>query len=435
MEQKMIEISVPYGNREIRASIPESSLVFEGKMGDFAPLEHFEEALRKRLESPIGCRPLKEQVSKGKKVLILIEDNTRNTPVKRILPVLIDYLKEVGLNTRDIEILTAPGTHRIMTESEVIEKVGKEVYDTVKIYQHDFTDKESIMDLGVVKIGGMEFPVQVNKKVQEADFIIGLGNIIPHSDAGFSGGAKIVQPGICGGATTAATHIAGALMDDIPLGVIEDNPCRMGIEQVGKIAGLKFIINVVMTKEGEIVDIFAGDFIAAHREGAKLSAKVYGVKIPELADIVVVSSHPCDIDYWQAEKGLVSAYFSVKKGGIIIFAAPCYEGMEHNHPKLRDWCRLTHKEAKEKVLKISLDDAHEDLVAADIAMANARVREKADILIVTDGLPHEDIDILGYKKFDSLKDALDFALGKIPGGTVGVLPRGGDCLPYLIKQE
>ncbi|KUO73126.1 MAG: hypothetical protein APF77_20490 [Clostridia bacterium BRH_c25] len=427
-------ISVPYGSNKIQACIPASSLLFEGRMKQYSPIGNFEKALEEKLNNPIGCAALKEQIKRGDKILIIIEDNTRITPVSKILPVLIKYLTDSGITPGDMEILTAPGTHRVMTEQEVIGKVGEEIYNTVKISQHDFTDKSSLVDLGVVEVDGMRFPVHVNKKVREADFIIGLGNIIPHSDAGFSGGAKIVQPGICGAATTSATHIAGALMKEIPLGNIDDNPCRKGIEEVARRVGLRFIINVVMTPEKKVVDIFAGDIVKAHREGAKLSAEVYGVEVPAPADIVVVSSSPCDIDYWQAGKGLVSAYFCVKQGGYIIFVAPCFEGMEHNHPKLREWSKVTYGEAKRIVSEIPLEDEKADLVAADIAMANARVREKANVLIITEGLSDEDIEALGFKRFITLQEAVDYALSKMPAGKIGVLPRGGDCLPYMTEK-
>ncbi len=431
MTKNMRTITVPYGQEKVGAKIPSESLLFEGKMESFEPLLDFNNALIERLDSPIGCEALKDQVSTKDKVLILIEDNTRITPVDKMLPILINYLVKAGVRKENIEILTAPGTHRVMTEEEVREKVGKEIYETIKIHQHDYTDKDSIVDLGEIKVGDIIFPVHINKKVLEFDYMIGLGNIIPHSDAGFSGGAKIVQPGICGSATTSATHIAGALMKEIPLGNIENNPCRQGIEEVAGKVGLRFIVNVVMTPKREVVDIFTGDFVKAHREGSKLSGRVYGVQIPSLADVVVVSSSPCDIDYWQAEKGLVSAYFSVKEDGYIIFVAPCYEGMEHNHPRLRDWCKHTYEQAKKVVKNIPLEDEKADLVAADIAMANARVRERAKILIVTGGLSDDDIEILGYQRFRTLQEAVDYALSKTSNGKVGVLPRGGDCLPYL----
>ncbi|WP_432666333.1 nickel-dependent lactate racemase [Wukongibacter baidiensis] len=431
MPKNMRIITVPYGEEKLEAKIPNELFLFEGKMESFDPLLDFNKTLIERLDRPSGCEALKNQVSAKDRVLILIEDNTRITPVNKILPILIDYLENAGVRKENIEILTAPGTHRVMTEEEIIEKVGMEIYETIKIHQHDYTDKDSIVDLGEIRVGDMIFPVHVNKKVLEFDYMIGLGNIIPHSDAGFSGGAKIVQPGICGSATTSATHIAGALMKEIPLGNIDNNPCRQGIEEVAGKVGLRFIINVVMTPEREVVDIFTGDFVKAHREGSKLSGKVYGVQIPSLADVVVVSSSPCDIDYWQAEKGLVSAYFSVKEGGYIIFVAPCYEGMEHNHPRLRHWCKYTYEQAKKAVKNIPLEDEKADLVAADIAMANSRVRERANILIVTDGLSDDDIKVLEYERFKTLQEAVDYALAKTSNGKVGVLPRGGDCLPYL----
>ncbi|WP_432407236.1 nickel-dependent lactate racemase [Wukongibacter sp. M2B1] len=431
MNENKTKIIVPYGDKSLDAFIPTSSFVFEGKLKKFPSMKNFEDTLLERLDNPTGCEALKDQVKKDSKILILIDDNTRVTPVNRILPVLIKYLTDSGVPIANIEILIAIGTHRLMTEKEIIEKVGKEIFKKVKIYQHDFNDEDSIVDLGIVEVDGMKFPIHVNRKVQQVDYIIGLGNIIPHSDAGFSGGGKIVQPGICGSATTSATHIAGALMKEIPLGNIDNNPCRKGIEKVARKVGLKFIVNVVMTPEQEIVDIFAGDFVKAHREGSKLSAQVYGVDIPVLADIVIVSSSPCDIDYWQAEKGLASAYFSVKENGYIIFVAPCFEGMEHNHPRLREWSQMTYKEAEKAVKEIPLEDACADLVAADVAMANARIREKAKILIITEGLSDEDIDILGYEKFESLQEAVDYTLKEIPNGKVGVLPRGGDCLPVF----
>ncbi|HWQ30883.1 MAG TPA: lactate racemase domain-containing protein [Negativicutes bacterium] len=322
-----------------------------------------------------------------------------------------------------------------MTEKELLDKVEKEIYEKIKIVQHDFTKEEDIVDLGFVKVGGINFPVLVNRRVLDADYIIGLGNIIPHSDAGFSGGGKIIQPGICGAASTSATHIAGALMEEIPLGNLENNLCRKGIDEVAKKVGLKFIINVVLTPQEEVIGVFAGDMIKAHWEGAELSRKVYGVRLPELADIVVVSSSPCDIDYWQAEKGLAAAYFAVKKDGIIIFAAPCYEGLEHNHPKLREWAKYSYKEACKQAVGIPYGDKEADLVAADIAMANSRVREKARILIISEHLSKEDIKLLGYESFEGLQEAVDFALREKPGARIGLLPRGGDSLPYIYKGE
>jgi lactate racemase len=427
---KRVTIEIPFGENRACADVSPERIVFDGKMKTHASLEDFETLLLQKLDNPIGAPPLKELVRPDDRVLILIDDNTRATPVRRILPVLIDYLIDCGVVAEKIEIMTAPGTHRKMTQIELEEKVGPAVYGAFAIHQHDFSDEASMADVGSFVLCGVQVPMIVNKKALEADFLIGLGSIVPHCDAGFSGGGKIVQPGICGKATTAATHLLGALLPEIPLGVLDDNPCRQGIDMVARKVGLAFIVNVVMAPEGGVVDIFAGDVLQAHRAGCKVSLAVYGVPIPQRADIVIVSAAPGDIDYWQAQKGLVAAYFAVKPGGVIIIAARCYEGLEHNHPQLRQWVKMSYAQARDLALRIPLD-SDQDLVAADIAMGHCRARERADIYILTDGLTREQIALLGYAPFDTLQAAVDAALKKIPDATIGILPRGADCFPYV----
>jgi nickel-dependent lactate racemase len=427
-------ITIPFGDNTLSAEVPATQLAFTGELPQSHPLDNFEDVLEERLNTPVGCPPLNQMVAPGDKVLILIDDNTRHTPVHRILPILIDYLHRNSVGAGDVEILTAPGTHRMMTADELKEKVGLKIYGQVKLNQHNFNDASALVDLGEISVGNCRIPIHVNRKAVTADFIIGLGNIVPHCDAGFSAGAKILQPGICGYATTAATHITAALSEEIPLGNL-NNPCRLGMEKVAAKVGLKFIINTVMTPENDVMDIVAGDFIEAHRVGCETAKKIYGVQVPAPADIVVVSSSPCDIDYWQAEKGLVAAYFAVKKGGTIILAAPCPEGLEHNHPQFREWLQRSFDENCRIASGISPEDETADLISADLAICHARAREKAKILVISDGLDTESCRILGFTPFKSLQAAVDSARADCPEGTIGILPRGGDCLPLVATMD
>jgi nickel-dependent lactate racemase len=210
-----------------------------------------------------------------------------------------------------------------------------------------------------------------------------------------------------------------------------ENSCRQIIEEVAKKAGLKFIVNVVLDPDNQVMDIVAGDVIKAHREGALIARNIYGIPIDEPAEIVITSSAPYDIDYWQCEKALISSYSCVKEGGIVIFAGPCLEGLAHNHDDLLSWFSYTYQEASQIVKAIKpFDDSH-DLVAAGIAMGATLVGEKARIFIVTEGLTDEQILHLGYTRFPGLQEAVNAALNEIPKGKVLVLPRGGDCMPYL----
>lgn len=430
MAAERLRVEIPYGSSAVAAEVPQDQILFRGELEELPEVDDFAAALLAQLDHPTGAPPLRELAAGCTKVLVLVEDSTRHTPVDRILPVLFDYLNRAGVGDDHIEILTAPGTHRIMTDAEVRAKVGESAYARVTIAQHDCTVAASMTDLESVYAGGIEIPVQVNSRILEADLLIGLGNILPHCGAGFSGGAKILQPGVCGVPTTAATHIAATLLPEIPLGDM-DSPVRVGIEEVARRAGLDFIINVVRDPRGRILTVVAGDCVAAHRRGVEVSRRAYAVHIAERADIVIVSSFPADLDWWQAEKGLIAGSFAVKTGGVIVLVTPCPEGLEHNHPLLRDWLKLSFAEGCAKVAATDPADVSVDLIAADLGVDNAKIREKASILVVTDGLSDDDIALLGYQRLPDLQAAVDRALELVPGGTVGVLPYGGDCLPLV----
>jgi lactate racemase len=430
MRLATLAVELPFGTTTLCASIPATRLQFSGEFEDVPPLKDFEVTLLDRLKRPTSGEALREVARGRERALILIDDNTRHTPVDRMLPVLLDHLNTLGLPDEQIQILTASGTHRIMTDTELLAKVGAESIGRVRVAQHDCRDLGAIVEMEPVLVGATSIPVQVNRKALEADLLIGLGSIVPHSDAGFTGGAKIVQPGICGTATTAATHIAAALLDEMPLGD-PDNPCRLGMEEVARRVGLDFIVNVVQDHDDRVLEVVAGQFVGAHRSGVEVSRRAHGVRVPQPADIVVVSSYPGDIDWWQAEKCLVAAYFAVKKGGVIVFAGPCHEGLVHNHPQLRDWLTLSYEKACARASGIDPRDQGADLIAADVAIANARIREKAEILIVTEGLSGDDVTSLGYRQMPDLQSAVDEAFTRLPDGTAGLLPYGGISLPLV----
>lgn len=427
--------SIPYGGQHVEFELPEGSVLFEGRMADL-PAVDLERAVAEALDAPIGTAPLKELIRGKRKIVFLVEDATRDTPLARIVPVITDYLAQSGIPDDAIRFLTAPGTHRIMTSQEIEDKLGSETVRRFKILQHDATVPEDMTDLGTVNVksaaGGYAIPVRVNRHAIEADFLIGLGNIVPHSDAGFSGGAKILQPGVCDCATTSATHAAAGFCPDIPLGMVDGNPCREGIEAVAHKVGLSFILNVVKNSKNEVIGVFAGDFIEAHRAGAALSRQSFKVDIPAPADIVVVSSSPADLDYWQAEKGLISAYFAVKQGGIVVFVAPCFEGLAHNHPRFREWLSLPLDEVLKRLRAASPEDTDADMVSAVLAVCNCRARDKARIFFVGEGLTKEDLDALGYVPFASVQEAIDAALFQKNNATVGILPKGGISLPIIL---
>lgn len=424
--------SIPYSNEQILVSLPEEQVDFVGTLNTVNADPNWQNQLYSKLDNPDAGPALSTLLSNRHHVVILVEDNTRHTPVKKILPLLCKYLVSHGCPLKNQEILIAPGTHRTLTEEELREKLGDFAMQKIKVSQHDFNNTEDLIQLDDIYIDNMRIPVMVNRIAVDADLLIGLGNIIPHPNAGYSGGAKILDPGCCGRETVSATHAAAALMGYLPLGM-EENECRDSIEKVATKVGLDFIINVVLNENHDVIGVVTGDLIKAHRAGVKIAKKVFGVSIKNLADIVISSSYPYDIDYWQCEKALISAYFAVKKGGIIIFVAPCKEGIAHNHDDFIEWLKLDSKELENAVREIGEGKRSGDLIAAGIALGAAMVREKADIYIYTTGLSKETIKNIRYTYFENIQDAINAALIARPGGSIGILPRGGDCIPYIAK--
>jgi nickel-dependent lactate racemase len=209
----------------------------------------------------------------------------------------------------------------------------------------------------------------------------------------------------------------------------EGNPCRMGMEAVAARVGLSFILNTVKNRDGEVCGVFAGDFIKAHRAGVEMAEQSFKVGINRPADILVVSSYPADLDFWQASKGVTAAYFAVNPGGIIIFVSPCTEGLAFNHPKFREWLAKPLHRVLEDLRKYPAEDEAADLVSGVLAVCNCRARDRASIYAVTQGLTDEDLKALQYTPFRDVQSALDEAMRKKPDGTIGILPQGGISLP------
>jgi len=382
--------------------LPTDRVLFMAEPVDVKGVVNQGDEVRRALANPISSRPLRELARKGKKVAIAVDDMTRSTPCRSILPVVIDELATAGISARDIKVIIALGTHRKMSEEEVLERYGEEIVGRIEIVSHDASDHDELIDLGQTPSGT---PVIVNRAFYEADVKVAIGNVIPHLYAGWSGGAKAVQPGVSSEATTYSTHIAAAR---IPLEQIigkVENPIRREIEMVAQRVGLNFILNTVLNERGELVKAFAGDMIRAHREAVELAGNIFCPKIPSAADIVLVSSHPANIEYWQAIKGAVAASLSVRNGGIIILLTPCEEGLSTTHPEVGRYGALQLHDV-EAFVKAGVI---RDLSSAAFAMVQARIRAKARLLIVSGGLGQRQCEAVGAEKAESVQGAIELA--------------------------
>ena len=399
-----MKVDLPYGDKRVSVELPKDRVLFVIKPIEFPGVEDEEGEIRRAIRNPIACPKIRELVKAGQKAVIIADDLTRVTPCKKIIPILLDELNAAGVRDEDIKVVVALGTHRPMTEEELLERFGKEVLERVSVINHTPKGKKNLLFLGNLASGT---PLLINKEVYEADIKIALGNVIPHCYGGWAAGAKAILPGVSGEVTTGVVHVVGARITVDKLIGDENNPVRREMEEAGRKVELNMIVNTVLNGRGQIVKLFAGDMIKAHREAIKEAKKIYVQEAPGEADIVLVSSHPADIDYYQAIKGLFAAYKVVKRGGTMILLTPCPEGIAQTHPIIGECGRVPTSEeidqmAKEKKIK--------DLAGIAAAMLHAQMKEKANLIFVSEGLTKEMCDALGVQKAESLEEAVRIAL-------------------------
>jgi nickel-dependent lactate racemase len=281
---------------------------------------------RRRLNAPIGLPRLAEMARGKTRVTVVVDDASRPTPVRQMLPMVLAELHAAGITSNQISLAPALGVHRAMTSAEVTERTGLLSLGGIQVITHD-CDSPSLIRLGTTRRGS---PVLVNPAVTEADLVVSIGCIEPHIIASFGGGYKNIFPGLAGRATIAHNHSLNCTEKTFNMvgQPIERNPMRLDLEEAG--AMLKapvFIVNAVLNSASEVVRVVCGHPIQAHRAGAQVSANIYGVNLAQPADVVITDSHPMDQDLRQGVKALANTVRAVRRGGVLITLVRATEGV------------------------------------------------------------------------------------------------------------
>lgn len=421
-------VAIRYTNRDISLNIPERNIIFDLSPRSVPPAADMRQKLGEALATPIGTPSLCEIVKPGQRVTLIVDDNTRITPTRQIIPVVLDELNRAGIPDSDIQAVIASGTHRPMTSEEKEEKYGAPVMSRIPILDHDYKDPAKLVDYGTTRRGTR---ILVNKDVIEADFRIAIGNIIPHHPTGWSAGAKAVLPGVGGEETVAQMHFLGSR--DPALGRV-DTPMRQEMEDFAGQIGLNFILNVILNRAGELVDAVAGHFIQAHRAGVEISRQVYGLPIPELADVVISSTSPVDLDFFQADKGITSAEPATKPGGEIVLVSGCIEGISPAHPELADYLgQMTNEQIWGLVHHRKVPDP---LTAAEAIVFND-IKDKMNVTLATEGILPALCQSMGFRHVwpDELSEYLSQRLSEAPDMKIGILRQSAEVLPILVSAR
>ncbi len=324
------EFQVPFGRGHIRFSLP------PGMRGSLATsrrvefIQDMEKAVSHALHRPVGSPPLRAMAKPGQKICILFTDSTRASPDHQLVPPLLEELETAGVHANDILLLCATGMHRPSTSEEKRIKLGKRICEKYRVMDHEPMNRDGLVDLGFTK-GGV--PLVVNKFAFQADLVIATGIVEPHQYAGYSGGGKTLAIGTGGEALIRHTHAPH--MIDHPgtrLGRIDGNPFQDAVEEVSRLAGLRFVINVVQDEEKRPLAVLAGEPAATFRKLVEIARRVYEVSIPRKYDVAVAGvGFPKDVNLYQATRAVSYLFFAptcvVKDQGVFILPAPTPEGV------------------------------------------------------------------------------------------------------------
>jgi lactate racemase len=424
----MKKITLPYGHQQRVIELPEENLAWIEGPREAAPIADIEAAIRDAIRNPIGSPGLPELVARhGKRTLILVDDSTRTTPQRIILPILLDELNAAGVPDSEISGMVALGTHRWMSEEEIRNRVGEPVLRRISVTNMSHRP-EDFEDLGVSPLG---IPIQISRRYLETPITIAVGNIIPHMYAGWAGGAKMVQPGVSSAVTTGRTHlIAGPRVYEI-LGNV-DNEVRKEMESIAIKSGLKFIVNVALDASGNIAGVVAGDVVKAHRAGVEMARPIYTISVAERPDIIVAGSHPADRDLWQGFKPVNNCGMMAKDGGTLILLIPAPEGIAPDHTQLVDFGTTS----ADEVMDLVTEGKVRDEVAAATYLAFDRTRRRLTVTLVSDGIPDSEARKIGITATTSFEQALSHALARHgKNARIGVITAGADIMANFTGEE
>jgi len=417
-----LNLSVPYADGEKTFQLDEQNLLynFMPKLPPRPNRTEEENIVRKAVQNPIGNQKIECLVGPGEKACLLVDDWTRPTPAYKIAPIVVEALIKSGVKVEDIRIIFACGTHPQLSRTQMEKKLGENMVRRFHVQNHD--PKRDLSFLGESEKGT---PVYVNRFFVDADLRIAIGGICAHPVAGYGGGAKIIVPGIAGEQTINHNH-SMADSPNVAVGKVEENPVREDMEDIARMAGLDFIVNVVLNPRKEIIDAVAGDFVKAHRAGVARYDEIYGITIGEEADIVVLGANPRDATIYHGTFALPCAVPLIKHGRTIIWIAPCLSGPGTSNS--RRYFREVLSVSPDELME-SIKDGETPASGGVFDWCTSQVVHGNKVVLVSDMISREETEEFGFHYGESIQKVLDEELKVNKEAKVTVIPVGGLAVP------
>ncbi len=419
-----MKVHLAYGRRGLDVSLPAAAHVTILEPRYVPGLPDEDAAMRAALREPTGTTAVRDLVSPDTSVTIVFSDLTRPQPRERMLPLLLAEIETVPSDR--ITLINGLATHRPNSDAELREMLGDAVLSRYRVIQHRATDRDKVVCLGKTRFGRDAW---VNREYLEADVKILTGFIEPHIFAGFSGGPKAVLPAVAGAEIILGNHSGQMLSHPkATWGVTHGNPIWEEMLEVAQMTEPDFLFNVALNRDKQVTGVFAGGLVAAHAAGTAHVRESAMVPVDEPFDVALTTNagYPLDLDLYQTVKGMSAAAQVVRKGGAILVASECWDGIpSHGNYRKLLWEASSPQDLWDRVTA-------PDFRALDQweAFLHARLCLHAHIHIYADGLSDEQIRHAMLTPCRDIESTLEELLGHY-GPRLCVLPQGPMTIPYL----
>ena len=424
-----MHVNLAFGKTGLAADLPPGFHYHVLEARSAQPLADWQRHLDSALEAPLGSPPLAELARGKRTAAISVCDITRPAPNPQTLPFVLRRLEQAGLRREDITILIATGLHRAATEAEIRQICGEEIAAAYRVVNHDARNLAQHRHLGSSSSGT---PVHIDERFLAADLHITLGFIEPHLMLGFSGGRKLVAPGLAAQETIKVLHSPRFMRDGRAVeGSTEDNPLHRELLEIARMARHDFMLDVALARDRSIAGVFAGHPEKAHRRGVEFVSGLMVETLGEPVDAAITSAagHPLDLTFYQTIKGVTAASHIVKPGGRILVVGACEEGA--GAPEFRQML-LEGKSDAEFLKQIASAPVTIDQWQLEKL---ALVTTRQQLFYFVPGLPAEYQAGLWGRSCATMETAVKaVTAGLAPGARIAVIPEGPYVLAALQRQ-
>jgi nickel-dependent lactate racemase len=434
-DDEVLRVRLAYGRDGLTVDLPAAATtVIEPP---FAP-GHPDQAgeVRRALREPVAGPSLRDRLTaagadRSTSVAISVCDGTRAQPRRIMVPAVLAEIADL-VDLANVTILIATGTHRGNSPAELAEMLGPEVVDAVRVVNHDARDADSLVYCGVA---GADVPVWLDRRWVEADVKITTGFVEPHFFAGFSGGPKMIAPGLAGLETVLVLHDAARIgHPKATWGITEGNPVHDDVRAIAAATGCTYAVDVVMNRDQQIVAAYGGDLLAMHAAACERARELAMVAVDEPFDVVVTtnSGHPLDQNLYQAVKGMSAGATVVKPGGRLIAVAECADGF----PDHGSYVEVLRSADSPAALLAAIKARPETVPDQWQVQIQARVQTHARVGVRCAGLTPEQLAVAHLDAVLDVAAEVRAALAAAgPGSRCCVLPEGPQTIPYVVRAS